>query len=470
VTAAWADGTALPWTAGVTWDQMRGRFPFDLPAQVGGGRQVRDNADVHSVGAYAAATVPAAGGRLDLRIAPDALARGLPGRGYAPSLHARQRQNQSRASAAWLTRSASADARIVLAIARQQIRHHDADPPFGTPYDDTTHVHSLELRAEANRSVSTATTFGIGAELRHLTVRSSVLAATAGNPALDAGILVHGEQTVPHRRGQFRIAAQLRADRDPHTHDWTPSHSLTAGWSARGLVVHLAHRSAFSPPTLGDRFFREGVGVAPNPDLRAERVPADVEAGIRLHLERRAGTASIRATAFRGDIRGMILWAPDFRFLWSPYNADVKRFGIETALALASRSGRFRLDAAWSAMRATYDRDADDDAVQIAYRPRHTASVATRFTLFATQFSSEMRYLGQRNTAPTHVNRLDGFWTLDAALSRAWHFQHWNLGLELRVDRIRNEKDALIFAFPVPGRTVTLGLRFGPAAPRVPLR
>jgi iron complex outermembrane receptor protein len=464
VALVWARRIALPWTAGFAWNEQNGEFPFALPAEVGGGRSVRQNADVRSLDLFAATTLRPAGGPLDIRVSHESLTRGLPGRAWAPSPHARQHLEQSRASAAWRTTAAYTDAALTLSLAHQYVRHHDDSPPFGNPYNDTTHAFALELHANADRRVRESTLFGLGAQVRHLRVRSTALAAAADAPTMDAGVFVHGEHVASMRHGHLTIGAQLRADRDPLRDRLILSHSLTAAAATRNLALHLAHRSAFSPPTLGDRFFREGVGVAPNPDLHAERVPAEIEAAARWSLDGHAGTASLRVTAFRGDIRNMILWAPDFRFVWSPYNANVKRSGIEAALQFATHGGRVRAVAAWSAVRATYDRGQSDDSVQIAYRPRHNASLAAHLMVLATNLSAEIRYTGARNTAPTNVNRLPGFWTLDAAISRAWQLRPWSLTLDLRVDRILDETNALIFGFPEPGRRLSAGLRLSPVA------
>ena len=42
------------------------------------------------------------------------------------------------------------------------------------------------------------------------------------------------------------------------------------------------------------------------------------------------------ASVFRGDIDGMIAWAPDYRFVWSPRNVDVRRRGVEASAGIES--------------------------------------------------------------------------------------------------------------------------------------
>ena len=109
------------------------------------------------------------------------------------------------------------------------------------------------------------------------------------------------------------------------------------GMAARAHRHHCAFGSAVTPPVLADLLFREGVGVRLNPDLRPERVRWEAEAGVRREIDR--GTLSARL--FYGRVGDMVVWAPDFRFIWSPRNFDVIRRGGEISLGLrpADRCG-----------------------------------------------------------------------------------------------------------------------------------
>jgi len=204
-------------------------------------------------------------------------------------------------------------------------------------------------------------------------------------------------------------------------------------WSAGAVGLHVAHRSAYSPPSAGDLYFRDAVGVAPNPELEAERVPGEIEAGASVRAAPGGWAASLRAAAYRGAIDGMILWAPDYRFVWSPYNQDAKRLGANLSFELVSPARRLRVAGGWSAVRIRYDRGPEDDDVQIAYRPRHTASLEGGLTRGPTRNSATLRYIGERTTAPTALNTLPGFWTMDGVVGHELALRGWLLGLDLRV-------------------------------------
>jgi outer membrane cobalamin receptor len=120
---------------------------------------------------------------------------------------------------------------------------------------------------------------------------------------------------------------------------------------------------------LADLFFREGVGVRLNPDLRPERVRWEFEAGVRRELGE-ARTVGLRA--FVGRVGDMIVWAPDFRFIWSPRNVDVLRRGAEATLSWRLRP-RLRAGGSATYSAVTYD---TPGGAQVLYRPRFTADVS----------------------------------------------------------------------------------------------
>ena len=81
--------------------------------------------------------------------------------------------------------------------------------------------------------------------------------------------------------------------------------------------------SGTSTPVLADLLFRDGVGVKVNPDLRPERVLWDAGAGVSHEFAGRAGPLRVDLHGSVGHVADMVLWSPDFRFVWSPQNFDV---------------------------------------------------------------------------------------------------------------------------------------------------
>lgn len=458
--AEWGGGARMPWSAGASVRRVDGAFrhprdPSD-PTPV-----VRRNADLEEWSAFAAAQADAAGGELRLRGGWETLHRGIPGLGYAPSPQARQSLHRARASLAWRRWSERGAASLSLAGVSQRARYADPAPPFGLPFDTRTRVQSLVLRAEGERSgAGWLRGWGGGVEAAGQRVEAGSLSTTAPRGRVDGGVFAHATAGTEWRRAALELSAQARADRDGITGGWYGTHALALAASAGALRAQVAHRSSFSPPSLGDQFFREGVAVAPNPALRPERVPSEWEAGLSAAGAVGGAALSGGATAFRSDVRGMIAWLPDYRFVWSPRNTDVRRRGGELWGEAALPAHALRLSGAWSLAAVTYDRPGTaDDAVQVAYRPRHTGRAEAAWSPGPWRLSLGARYTGTRYPDPSPDNPLPGFWTLEGSAGRGWRVGRWMLDAGLRVDRLRDETDPLIAGYPEPGRRAVLSLR-----------
>lgn len=464
-------GTQVGWTgrrAGVRWDVTAaaetrdGRFRFRRDPAVGGGAATRENADLHRLQTRGGAELDLFGGAARVSAGAGRLERGLPGRSFAPSPTARQEELRTDATSEWrgsLGSSATAEFRLYGAWRRVDFR--DPAPPTGLPWDETTTVSQLGGRGLVLEESPPGPLDEVGAgwELERQVVRSEGLdgAAPTRRTRL-GGFLTAGWRPRSGASGSG-IHGVLRVQRRQRHGDPVVSHELdaTAGFGA--VAVHLAHRSSFSPPSLADQFFRAGVGVEPNPDLRPERVPSELEAGVSASVAGGRWRAHGSVTVYRGDVRDMIVWRPDYRFVWSPGNVDVRRRGLDASLGWSGSLGPgvLRVSSTWSVARVTYDRDGGRD-LQLRYRPRHTGNVEASYETSRRAFVARARYLGSRLPVPADVNRLPGFWTLDVGASTVFPVAGWQVEPALRVDRVLDARDSMIFAFPEPGRTIRLEL------------
>jgi outer membrane cobalamin receptor len=469
VAALWGGARPLPWSAGGEWSALDGTFDFDLPDETGGGRRTRENADARTASFWAGVVAPAGGGTFRLRGSADGSRRGLPGRGYAPARSARQQVERLQGTASWQRASGKTSIRLALAGALHEVRFRDRDPPFGLAYDDSARVSSLELRAEAERrGTGDALAYGGGVEARRQRVEVSSLNASAPGERTDLGVFGHASYQAAVAGESFLLSAQLRADRDEQT-GWTWSRSVTLGsTTVLGLQTHVSVRSSYSPPALSDQHFRDAVGVEPNPDLAAERVPWEVEAGVA--AERTLGPLRVGfgLTAYRADVRGMIVWTPDYRFVWSPRNVDVERTGAEARATVETAGGALGLELAHSYARVVYQRPPPDDDVQVIYRPRHSAlaELSARTGPWRAQLLA--RFTGVRHPVAAPVNALPSFWTTSAGLARDLRVGGWTVTPSLHVERLLGETASLIFGFPEPGRTLRLDVTLKPHALPLP--
>ncbi|MEX0893805.1 MAG: TonB-dependent receptor, partial [Gemmatimonadota bacterium] len=483
----WSGGggpDALSWSAGASGRSVDGNFGYERPAGLGGGGAERTNADRAGGDAWLALGAEAAGAPLRLRARWEALERGLPGPSFAPSRHARQRTGRVQASAGWRRTGPASSLDLRLAAARQTVRFRDAAPPLGLPYDDSATVSQLDARFErawrlplaagpregevgdgsrpapANAAVLE---LSVGAEGRPQWFRASRLDAPGRR--VDAGMFAHGATTLTAAGVPLHLSLAGRLDRDPVGGGAAATHALSVATGAGPLSLHAAHRSAYSPPSLADQFFRAGVGVEPNPALDAERVPGEVEVGASARGTIAGAAASIHGVVYRGDTRGMIVWRPDFRFVWSPANVDVRR-----------RGGEVRGQASWATLRlaawhawSTVEHDRPDRA-PVVYRPGRTGALEGRWHAGPWRVDATARYTGERFPFPTRVNRLAPFWTVDAGAARVMRVADWFLTATLRAERLLDQRETLIFGFPEPGRTLRLELHLSADTPTSPTR
>jgi len=421
----------------------------------------RVNAGLDEWSAFGALSHPLAGGDLRVRGGWDALRRGLPGLGHTPSPEAREELGRGRASLAWRRAGERTSLGVMVSGAAQRVRFADRAPPFGLAYDDTTRVRTAIARVDAERLVAAGPlrSVGGGVEAGVQRVEAGALSATAPRTRRDFGAFGHTGGALVLGGREIALSAEARADRDGVTGDWFVSRALAASTAFGPLRMQLANRSSFTPPSLGDQFFREGVGVVPNPDLRPERVPSEWEASAQYARALGAAEVSVAASAFTGDVKGMIVWLPDFAFRWSPRNLDVARRGADARVEAGLPAAHLRVTGAWSAARITYLRDGEDTGIQVVYRPEHSGLFTARWSPGPWRAELAARFTGLRYPVPDRVNALPGFWSADLGVSRAWRVGRWAAVTAVDVDRLFDETESLIAGYPEPGRRVRFDLR-----------
>ena len=432
-----------------------GAFDFTLPPEVGGGASRVTNTDAQVTSGRLNWSEGVGGTRTSLGVAAERVSRGLPGRSFAPSRTAHQALTQVRLFGSTTRPIGTTGAGTLSAYLRRSgTDFWDPDPPFGQPFDDETSLRSAGLDFALTREVPLGL-ISLGGTGKRLRVESTVL---SGGPLsrTDTGAWLSASSPP----APLAITGSVRLDRGGLPAAYFPSHDLGVRGSVGPASIRLGHRSSYSPPTLGDQFFREGVGVEPNPDLAAERVPSEWIAGLAVETVRGVIDLSLDAEVYRGDVQGMIVWLPDFRFVWSPRNQDVRRRGVDVRAEIAHPLKGLRFWGSWSLNRTTYNR-ADLTSVQVAYRPRYAGAMGVSANRGGWSVVAAARYTGARFPVPNAVNELPSFWTTTLSARRDWQIGGTPLEFGIEADRLFNEKDALIFAFPHPGRTLRLRVRVG---------
>ncbi len=445
-----------------TYRSREGAFDFELPPAVGGGAGRNTNADSQNWTGRLGWKHDEAGRQTMFGVSAERTDRGLPGRSFAPSPSARQGLTQARLfGSGERTSLGGRVARFAGYLQYYRSTFRDVAPPFGEPFDDLTTLIGAWADASLSRTYRHGT-LGAGADAKHLRVESTVLSTSGGSPRrTDLGAWLSASVSA----GPFGTAwtGTVRVDRAGFPEGWFGSHDVGVRATVGPLLLRAGHRSSFSPPTLGDQFFREGVGIEPNPDLRAERVPSEWIGGVTFDTDAGNLRLSLDAEAYVGNIRGMIIWLPDFRFVWSPRNHDVNRRGLDVRARVQLPARGLETWVDWSLNRTTYDRPSSDD-VQVVYRPRYQGGIGASLTRSAWSIMLDARFTGARFPVPNAVNELPAFWTTNLRAQRTWAIGSAFLNLQMEIERLFDRQDTLIFAFPHPGRTFRVTLQVGPAA------
>jgi iron complex outermembrane receptor protein len=426
-------GSAGALTLSASGERLADEFPYTVPAVRGGGEGVRLNSGGQQ---YAASLTW--NGPVELVLRGSLADRGLPGTTTNPTPDA---EGQDR-SVLLGARSTGALG-VTGSLQWIETRAEDPAPPTGAPYDSYTHGvgATLELGHQVPVALSGWTgEAGLTAEGRGYRFAGDGVAS--GSSFTQAALRADGRVS----RGSWTVSPAARLD--AWTASTTPrvSARLDGGWLRGRTSVTFGVGSAVTPPVLADLFFREGVGVRLNPDLRPERVRWELDGGVRRELS--PGT-TLGLRLFAGRVADMIIWAPDFRFIWSPRNFDVVRRGGELTAEWRVRP-ELSLNGSATYAAVTYD---IPNGAQVQYRPRVTYDATALWSPGAWTADLRWHHIGQRYPNSAGTNPRDPFSLLDAGLER-----RLGAGLALRAE-VRDLTDTraeFLAGYPTPGRTLAL--------------
>jgi len=351
-------------------------------------------------------------------------------------------------------------------LTREHAVFADTAPPFGGSYNDDVNATTINASAGATADLSVASV-SVGAEARVLTVESTELAP--GSPTSQQFEGAWSSVRTAHLSLpadiDFVAEGSARVDWDSLLRGASFSPRLSATLSRGPVAMTASVGSAYSPPSLADEFFQEGVLVRPNPNLQPERVHADVSTRIVVR-DVMAGPFRLgaSASAYRADVDGMILWAPDYRFVWSPSNFDVHRDGWDLGAQAALPRAGVDLQASLSQTNVLYTGPVLSG--QVVYRPRTTASVNAGITRGRVRFDINNRYVGERRTAAgSSLNLLDPYWLTDAKVTVPFTRGAWSFSTIVGLENALNRNAAMLVDYPFPTRTWTVTLRTKRAGP-----
>jgi iron complex outermembrane receptor protein len=431
-------GSAGLVTVSASGERQAENFPYSVPVVRGGGEATRRNAGGEQYGAAASIAGP-----LEIVLRGSLADRGLPGTTTNPTASAKAEDRS-------VLLGARTDGTVQASGSLQwlEARASDPTPTTGDPYRSYTHGvggtvevgHRRPAAMHGWRGSVGITGEGRGNRFAGDGVRRGA-SFTQAALRLDARLARAGAAT-------WTIAPAARLDL--WTGATTPRASVRvdAGWQRGRTSATLAVGSAVTPPVLADLFFREGVGVRLNPDLRPERVRWELEGGLRREL---GGGSTVGVRLFAGLVQDMIIWAPDFRFIWSPRNFDVRRRGAELTLGWRPRE-ELRLSGSATYSAVTYD---IPDGAQVQYRPRVTYDAAVVWS--PGPWAADLRWhrIGSRFPNSAGTNPRPAFSLVDAGLERSLGSR---LAVRGEVRDLTDTRAEFLAGYPTPGRSVTLTL------------
>ncbi len=448
------------WTGSLAgeWRDYNGDFRFDLPAVRGGGRATRENGSSSLLSLSGNGRWERGAAQLQARLSYFDLDRGMPGSIVQSSPTGQQSQTRTTlavsASGGTLLRwSGAVDGQ------QQSVRFDDSSPPSGAAFHDTVDVWSLGLNGTASLS-SGPVLVDVGIEGRSFEVQATSLSEDAPTTQNTLGTWVSGQVTREWKNGLTgSLTTGARADWHTHVDGLTISPSVGFTLASSKFATHLTISRSFSPPSFADQFFQEGVLVRPNPGLEPERVRREFEAGIAIRgLTLGPITLETGVDGFWSDVEGLILWFPDFQFIWSPENFDVERKGLEGRLSAILPEQALSFDGQVSAVWLEYTGPVLDG--QVVYRPRWTGSGSLAKQLGSISARLEAQRIGARRTVPgSALNTLEPYWLTHLQLSTEIALGDWVGTPNLAVRNLLNHSAAMLVDYPFPGRSWNLEFR-----------
>ncbi len=459
---SWAPSPAWALSARGDWSRADGDFPYDVPDFRGGGQGVRENAGFDRFGGHLAAERRSASVISSLRIHLSDLERGSPGPSAQPALFGEQTHRRSGTSFRIEVGDSEAGGSGLLALQWQRSEYSDSLPPFGQAYREQAKVSQREIGLEGWRRLGSIRVRA-GAEFRGREIRADALTPHSTD-IRDGGVWGQIEANrVIGQGGLGQLILGLRLDHHDLVGEDQLSPSLSASYEVRGTRAELAYRNAFAPPALADLFFQEGVLVRPNPDLGPERVKGEIGATLDNRLRLGRSRIHTRLSAYQANIDDMILWYPDFQFVWGPENLDVSRRGVEVGstvdLPALGHEHRFSGRAAWTHVeyRGSVLRG------QVAYRPVFSASAEGRFGLPLGNLTLSANHVGIRRSVPgSDLNSLSPYTTVNLGWSSAIGLGRVSGSLDLLLSNLLDERAALLVDYPLPSRGWSVRIHLAP--------
>ena len=324
---------------------------------------------------------------------------------------------------------------------------------------------------EQNRTSGTRRNLSVQLERRLATgtvEHRIIVAADTERETLHARDTAFGGFTNQDRtRRHESITGEWRADANPITADvavrrdlfnrFKDSTSLRAsllGHLAGGFSLAGSYAKGIAQPTFFDLYgFFPGNFVG-NPDLKPES-----SRGLELSLRYRSGAIEASLTGYRQRLRDEIVNNATFTSVLNAPGTS-RRSGFEAAFNW-NMSGKLRLSANYSYLKATQPDVVTGEQVTETRRPKHSGSLSLDGSAGRFSYGASLAYVGRhldnRDVFPFDRVTLASYWLADARVSYA---VRGGLEIYARGANLLDQHYQDVFSYRTEGRAVFAGLRW----------
>ncbi len=245
------------------------------------------------------------------------------------------------------------------------------------------------------------------------------------------------------------------------------SHGLHASWAPRQLrklTLRAFGKRSYRVPSLNDLYYT----FIGNANLKPEYASQiDIGATWRAAFNGAArGRISLKADVYANRITDKIVAVPTTnQFRWTMTNiGKVMVHGIDAAAecsaTAAACTATVRVAYTWQRAMDCTDRNSAYYKGQIAYIPRHSASVAADVEWKSWSANLSWLYTGHRYDSSANIpaNYLQAFHTVDLALNRNLRMYSVEANLSLAVNNVLNRHYDVVRCYPMPGRNFKAAL------------
>jgi outer membrane cobalamin receptor len=308
--------------------------------------------------------------------------KGVPGSTAYPSPNAGQSEQEARVNASWGTDALADGAVSVSGDANgtwSRLNYADPDAVI-----DDTHE---SLGFEANlRSELLA-----GPAVIRLGL-SGAMNTAASTMIGDRQRFFAGAYLVPELAfGAFTLAPSLRYDMYS---DFAAglSYGLGASWSTGGLKLSANAASAYKAPSFNDLYWPADPWTQGNPDLDPERAWS-MELGVDFSTILGGTELALSASPYFRYVDGMINWADNGSFVWTPTNIDSAAYlGADLAATVTNGPAFSSLSYSYTLAKNLSDGSDFTDADRLAYVPLHALKVEAGAQLGVVRASADVSW------------------------------------------------------------------------------